>query len=115
MKYIRTFKYNEDSLFEVIEEYEETVECKLPNCKNGYIIISKSDIIAQADTIEELCDEFVCVSKDNPKDYIIDDNLWGDVYPYYNPEKDYLFGAIITDKGLIYVAKMDENGKLVLI
>ena len=109
MKYIRT----EDGILKV-DGYDNSGTCVIRT--NTYSkTYYKEDYIKMADTIEELCDEFVCVSKDNPKDYIIDDNLWGDVYPYYNPEKDYLFGAIITDKGLIYVAKMNDKGELELI
>ena len=66
-------------------------------------------IIKSADTIEELCDciigindnlhsELMCLPKQCP-------TFWnGGVY-----------GAIWTDKGLIYVAKMNNDGELELI
>ena len=79
------------------------------------------DIIAQADTIEELCDEFVIVRKD-------DISTGGDLDTYedmksqrqcdidWEVEEDYLYyGAIWTSKGLIYVAKMNESGILELL
>ena len=59
-----------------------------------------------ADTIEELCDEGVC-----------DNSLVGftDIRGFELYKKYECFGAIWTDKGLIYVAKMNEDGKLCLI
>ena len=71
------------------------------------------NIIAQADTIEELCDEYVIPRY---QDTFIVDRFskqiclnhikcgYGDVY-----------GAIWTSKGLIYVAKMNDKGELELI
>ena len=66
-----------------------------------------------ADTIEELCDLFVMANKSTNK------------YKIYacliNANADYMFhceniyGAIWTDKGLIYVAKMNEEGELELL
>lgn len=65
----------------------------------------------QADTIEELCDEFVFI-KGNSKN----------VFPpiTYNKQKDIkffdeIYGAIWTNIGLIYVAKMNEKGELELL
>ena len=62
----------------------------------------------QADTIEELCDEFVYVEEG--------------CYPEISDELDLMqtkstiiFGAIWTDKGLIYVAKMNDKGELELL
>ena len=79
--------------------------------------------IAQADTIEELCDEFVLIEPrdDGGKKYshrdkesFIRDYIGYEhidiVLSYYT-----IYGAIWTDKGLIYVAKMNENGDLELI
>ena len=68
-----------------------------------------------ADTIEELCDEFVA----------IDIGVFGDKTKSYKTIKeveedktflfDKLYGAIWTDKGLIYVAKMNNKGELELL
>ena len=123
MKYIKVLAYNEYSVFEVIEEYEKTIQCKLTNCENGYIVIGKNNVLAQADTIEELCDGFY-----------IDDKLLNRFNKYAMFEKDQYekfkdititytkgkiplvaYGFVKTDKGLIYVAKMDSEGKLVLM
>ena len=71
----------------------------------------KKDIIEQADTIEELCDEFVVV---NNTCFNMPQLLGTEIdKDYYKHEE--VYGAIWTDKGLIYVAKIDNEGKLVLI
>lgn len=68
-------------------------------------------IIKQADTIEELCDRFVAKTYDITQ-------YW--VEQYLENAKKYcgietIYGAIWTDKGLLYVAKMGSEGKLELI
>ena len=90
----------------------------------------KKDIIKQADTIEELCDEAVAVYPDGSHDncsvmHIVDNNGFCEaVYGCLSVsaddlKKDYecweVYGAIWTSKGLIYVAKMNEKGELELI
>ena len=79
--------------------------------------------IKESETIEELCDEFVYIENGKPRvlDRVITRTLKEKGIKY--AEKIYsqpnwnglMFGAIWTDKGLIYVAKMDNEGKLVLI
>lgn len=113
MKYIRT----KDGVYEV--EWNEDGSCWCLN--NGGAYFRKEDIIAQADTIEELCDEFVIIErygekryfhrdkKSFIKDYIGDKHI-DMVLRYYT-----IYGAIWTDKGLIYVAKMNKDGELRLI
>ena len=84
--------------------------------------IRKDQVIKQAETIEELCDElFVYVSKQN-EDYekiempIIDitRNLTS-LIKIANDTNSVVLGIIWTSKGLIYVAKMNEKGELELI
>ena len=94
-------------------KYIRTKDGRIKNWKND-IVVKDEEIIKQADTIEELCDEFVI------KAYI-------DSYPqiYHSVdlkelnefrEKDTIvYGAIWIDKGLIYVAKMNEKGELELL
>lgn len=117
MKYIKVLAYNEYSVFEVIEEYEKTIQCKLTNCENGYIVIGKNNVLAQADTIEELCDMTIVVDDERPVDVF--ELEWGidkELLRKYNDVKGvYVYGAIWTNKGLIYVAKLNENGELELI
>ena len=80
------------------------------------------------DYIEELCDEFMGLVKSTSSDFIImrvmahslkglkeslkTKLLNGEVYEGHY---DIIYGAIWTDKGLIYVAKMNEKRELVLI
>lgn len=78
-------------------------------------------------SIEKLCDEFVGLVKDKTSDFVImkvishslkelknslKTELNGKVY---NSKFDITYGAIWTDKGLIYVSKMNEKGELELI
>lgn len=78
--------------------------------KDGNYNLVPNQIIKQADTIEELCDEFV---------YFIN----GMPFVAHKGEKHYvaqgipvvIFGAIWTDKGLIFVAKMNDKGELELL
>ena len=120
MKYVKVLKNNEYSIFEVIEEYEKTIKCKLNNCENGYIVIDKNNVVKRADTIEKLCDEFVVFDKEQPNGKLLYykgfENLKNEFIDFENDKcKVEIYGAIWTNKGLIYVAKMDNEGKLVLI
>lgn len=88
-----------------------------------------SDIIKQADTIEELCDEFRGVwtnycedGKDAHEEYHYDKekNVFYDDFEELTHKAaiekfDIFYGAIWTDKGLVYVAKMNEKGELELL
>ena len=87
------------------------------------------EAIKYADTIEELCDEFVLYYL--PLEEMSNNESW---IPYAQYErrgvwqkmrneiidktlksKSTLYGAIWTDKGLIYVAKMNDKGELELL
>lgn len=77
-----------------------------------YLIPPKS-VIKQSDSIEELCDEFVFFDKDNKPHYKSQEGeIWWLGASLYT---ETLKGAIFTDKGLIYVAKMNEKGELELL
>ena len=82
----------------------------------GFLSCVCAEIISEADTIEELCDEFVgvygethtiIVTDISPKEILHNMKSW-------KVEAD-IYGAIWTDKGLIYVAKMNDKGELELI
>lgn len=85
----------------------------------------RTKIVKQANTIEELCNEFVLISSVNKKahpfliKYRLDDKgiriTFDDYSKRYKDNEDIIFGAIWTDKGLIYVAKMNEKGELELL
>lgn len=113
MKYIRT----KDGILKIIknEDFDEQEKKKIPaNCTMVYSLnifgctcVDNNNIIKQADTIPELCDEFVYHLKSGGK--FIDDKLTkSNIY-------ENVFGAIWTDKGLIYVAKMNDKGELELL
>ena len=87
MKYIRT----ENELRESINDY--------------------GDKYPIADTIEELCDEFVIVGTNWQQ--IID--LESARYNLKRPKELKVYGAIWTDKGLNYVAKMNDKGEFELL
>lgn len=117
MKYIRT----KDGVYEVNEVIVRNRKMyELSNVDN---LIRKESlkeiIIAQADTIEELCDELVVKHINNDKPYIADGyqktKILKDRQKVFEYGVEIIYGAIWTSKGLIYVAKMDSEGKLVLI
>lgn len=106
-KYIRT----EDGiwLFGGTHHKGDVIIGKKQEIDFGYCF-DKKDIVKQADTIEELCDEFVdvnslCCSLLNEKEK-------QDIKRF---AKSNLYGAIWTSKGLIYVAKMNDKGEFELL
>ena len=71
---------------------------------------NRTSIVKQANTIEELCDEFVVV-RENGKSM----TALLDLAKEYAKCGIKTYGAIWTDKGLIYVAKMEgvlPNGEI---
>ena len=93
----------------------------------GYMaFITKNQVINQSENLEELCDEFVCEWFDKKV------NRYRHVYCSFKidqskelyrrdiplpPDVDFEIyaGIWLKGKGLTYVAKMDSEGKLVLI
>lgn len=72
------------------------------------------EVLKEADTIEELCDMFITLEKlDGKRWHSINFTLCDDLRK--DRDNEGVYGAIWTDKGLIYVAKMNSDGKLVLI
>lgn len=93
--------------------------CKFPeNCRT----IKDNEIIAKADTIEELCDEFVVNSKDENEPYwqycnfdtLEEAKKSYDAFKHNNHDA-FVFGAIWTDRGLLFVAKMNDKGEMELL
>ena len=95
MKYIRT----KDKIL-LFRDYED-IDSVLTNI--GWIY--KTEIIKEADNIEDLLDEFVCNTK------LV--NLWE--LEITDLRGNIIYGAIWTDKGLIYVAELNEKGNWELI
>ena len=113
MKYIRT----KDGiwLFGGTHDKGNVVIGKKHEYDFGYCF-SKADILKQADTIEELCDEFVVYK--NTYNYDIWHSLISDdkkAVMIALKDGFEIYGAIWTDKGLIYVAKINEKGELELL
>ena len=113
MKYIRTkdgiFKrYKNSTIIDNIFYYPD----------NGILPeYRREPILNQADTIEELCDEFVLVDTESKYCGILskDKEIKFDKVNMGNAYGRKFYGAIWTDKGLIYVAKMNEKGELELL
>jgi hypothetical protein len=111
MKYIRT----KDNIYEVYAR---------ERCPNGCVITTSgvkvpyTDILRESDTAEALCDELVVIYNNNKafkKPFTsIYDNL-KDLLKEHEISKCKVYGAIWTDKGLIYKAKMNEKGELELL
>ena len=105
MKYIRT----KDKVLKVRKPFEDeyTDNTHIHCCEQP--MVHKRDIIKSADAIEELCDTFVIVG--NNWQQIVDLEIAKDNCDVTDIKT---YGAIWTDKGLIYVAKMNEKGELEL-
>ena len=82
------------------------------------------EVLKEADTIEELCDEFVyeiLTGEDEEPMYRDIHNARIDIKTQLKIYEDdmagvrAIYGAIWTDKGLIYVAKMNKKGELELL
>lgn len=78
------------------------------DCGNNEFGTYMGEDARQADTIEKLCD---CYSYDTETTR---DVAVARSWKLHNKERE-IFGCIKTDKGLIYVAKMNEEGVLCLI
>ncbi|MBR3208816.1 MAG: hypothetical protein IKF82_00965 [Bacilli bacterium] len=77
--------------------------------------IEEKDILKQADTIGELCDRFVNVSKCSKNITITGIyQVIGCSLKQIKGMSGEIYGAIWTSKGLIFVAKMNEKGDLEL-
>ena len=126
MKYVRT----KDSVYDVYIDdlnsndkiHQEIAGFRVIHCRGLDKPISKENIVKVADTIEKLCDEFVLINKNSDllpsteKSYHdFSPYLDADIRRHEKPSYIEIYGAIWTDKGLIYVAKMNEKGELELL
>ena len=118
MKYIRT----KTNIFEVVEE-TELVYKVIGASRDRNNVYSKSkcqtEVIDSGDTIEELCDEFVignCYHFDKPFIFPKEksSNPLLEIYTHYDNDV-ICYGAIWTEWGLKYVAKMNEDGEMKLL
>ena len=119
-KYIRTkdkiYKVTNDK-FGIIEE--NGIFKKF--CENmGHTWYGELDVISQSDNPVDLCDEFVYVKKSNGNKtiyagFIAFQRKFSTRVEIAKATESDLYGGIWTDKGLIYVAKMNEKGEFELI
>lgn len=123
--YIRT----KDGVYKVdeIKPYFLDEKQKLFISNELKIAVNENQVILQADTIEELCDEVVIEVKFGStgyithfKKYIYDFKKFlkylEECQPITKDEILNVYGAIWIDgKGLVYVAKMDDKGDFELI
>ena len=103
--YIRT----KDGVYEVEAETDTFYYTNIAR----EIGVIKTNRVREADTIEELCDRYVVMDKEtkevvNIVTFLAYAKLWSSC-------KYDIFGAVFCEWGLKYVAKMDSEGKLVLI
>ena len=97
MKYVRI----KDNIYHITDK-----ECLKTKKENHPLV----QIIKESDKLEDLCDEFVLVGADTHRFQSL--NFLKNCY---SPNLWDIYGAIWTDKGLIYVAKLNKNGELELV
>ena len=118
MKYIRTkdTEFRNGEILKVLHEGKDYDECegtfeKRMDCK---AYVKKEIVLKVADTIEELCDEFVAINYGiNKKPMVINSNSFETVKSM-SKECD-IYGAIWSEWGLKYVAKMNDKRELELL
>lgn len=116
--FIRT----KDGVYELVDTYYSYVggvETYMYDNKGRGVEINSHQILNQADTIEELCDYFLIDKNDiehyEPTTLLIFDDYDDFRYSMFGYEFASGYGCIKTDRGLIYVAKMNEDGDLQLL
>lgn len=122
MKYIRT----KDAILEIeniskpiyVKGKGEVIAYHFYDKQNNYKVgESLNKNINQADTIDELCDKWV-YDTDEEKNVIRDMERFSVTFMKNAIQDKKVFNvklAIFTDKGLIYVAKLNEKGELELL
>jgi len=106
MKYIRT---KEGNIYERLF-IDGCLNRGISVIIDGIILPFGEEVIDESDSIEELCDEFVI--KGTRGLYL---GIPLQECELRNIPITQIYGAIWTDKGLIYVAKMNEKGELELL
>ena len=120
MKYIRTKDKKGKQYIVSDKDYIFQIRDNKVIFARGY----EEELLGQADTIEELCDEFVLAyDEDNYPTLLEEFDLGKKTFLRKNeyefshklPNEPIIYGAIWTKWGLKYVAKMNEKGELELI
>lgn len=107
MKYIRLKN-------KIVKVDAEDSECYYFNKLKKFVY--KDEGYKTADTIEELCDVFVIVKDSEGIEFWKNFKLLKN-HSHHIIENDFdnIYGAIWTDKGLIYVAKLNKEGGFELL
>lgn len=112
MKYIRT----KDKIYEVKNYFMLPLDYPQFSVKGSDEKFYEA-YVKSADTIEELCDEFVVVGSYYHKDPFLFPKEQGipleEIWQHFDSSTT-CFGAIWTDKGLQFVARMNDEGVLEL-
>ena len=112
MKYIKT----KDNIVEVdFKKVWKTLDGNLMYSitKEPYVI-KNTEFIRGADTIEELCDCFICISPNNKGILLaIGPEHWKD--EIIEKDNEYYGAILVVKKGLKCVAKLNEKGEFELI
>ena len=119
MKYIRT----NGGIYEIVDFDDKCIiPCPIIRMNGRLTHCSDYKELSQADTIEELCDECISVLENGKGSHIWHESEFEEKTPYlfhnarmFKEDDEIIYGAIWTDKGLIYVAKMNEKGELELL
>ena len=89
--------------------------------RDNWVWVLEENIVAQADTIEELCDELVVCDPQFSLPFTRE-RAWGSLYLDTSSEEKFkkgkleaVYGSIWVDGNLIKVAKMNEKGELELL
>lgn len=128
-RYART----KDGVYQILRETKISDDCirydVKPNKKLEYNIFSEN-IIKESNNLEDLLDEYVAKwkSEEDKKKYMVKKyDYWQDkdinnlflemsyLVPGYAVDYMNIYGAIWTDKGLIYVAKLNKDEEWELI
>ena len=117
MKYIRTGKEYWGDIYEAIGEEELYWVVKDGKDKK---LIPKCNVTKQSDMIEELCDKFVLrgidiiiLNKEHTQYRFEGSDEWLDITD--TELRLGIYGAIWAEKGLIYVAKMNDKKEFELL
>jgi len=112
-KYIRT---EEGHIYEYVEQRIYPNQYVKFGIYRHNLNSKYEQIIAQSENLAELCDGFVLVEKMREVTYHHKSSKFDDFKSIAMLDERYtLYGAIWTDKGLIYVAKLNADGNLELL
>lgn len=134
MKYIRTKngifdieKYGGIRTITKVYDVDESLRLKYENTNEPQQVGDRTIFIEgkdykitdnnTADTIEELCDEFVVAYEDGAR-IVYGDLEWAKVKAKASSKlgnKSIIYGAIWTEKSLTFVAKVNDEGELELL